>query len=315
MFGTRAFLTVCLALFLMKSSPAAPTILGKKPKTEAQVKRLTETLRTDPDEKTRRAAITELREADPRTHADVIPSLISALQRDASVAVRAEAAEAIGQYKLIYPLAGLALEAAAELDPSRAVRDSAQQALWEYHLVGYRSPRGVNGIAGQTAEPPIARPSAHHRPPVQAASGLDIPIPQAMPAAKPLRPAAELPALAPPPPASHRPILSLPMLNSPALARRPVLDTISLLKSALPKGAEKAPEATATPEPPLAPRRVLASAPPPRPQGTRMRAAIVTSQPFALPSVSEPPGEFPSAVRPMPAPPEPPLAPPARPIQ
>lgn len=157
MTGTRLTLPVIAILVLIAPVGAGP-IFGHKPKLDAaRVKQLNVTLRTDPDEKKRRAAVAELREADPRVVPEVIPTLIATLQRDASATVRAAAADVIGRFKVIYPLAGLALENAAESDPSAEVRGAAQQALWEYHLNGYRSSRGADGIAGQTPEPPLAK--------------------------------------------------------------------------------------------------------------------------------------------------------------
>ena len=282
MIGTRLFLSAILAFTLASGASAgALAIFAKKPKSEAQVKRLIETVKSDPDEKKRRAAIAELHDADPRANADVIPCLVMALQKDSSAQVRADAAEAMGQFKLVYPLAGLALEAAAELDASRDVRESAQQALWEYHLAGYRSTRGANGIAGQTVEPPIARP-AGHRPRVTPAAVVDVVVPQTKPATP--RPVAELPTVSVQPiPAATRPVVSFKPLN---LASRPVLNPVAMLRSLLP-----APQTNVeTPEPPFAKPREFATAPIPRSQGSP--EAIVAGEPFALPPITEPPGEF-----------------------
>ncbi len=144
-----------------------------KGKSDSQVRQLVTTLRTEPDEKRRRAAITDLRDAEPRTQADVVPALIATLQRDPAAQVRADAAEALGNYRTVFPLAGAALETAAEADPAPVVRDMAKQALWEYHLLGYRSSRGSDGFLGQTPEPPVAarpqpRPVAVLQPPAPA---------------------------------------------------------------------------------------------------------------------------------------------------
>ncbi|MBX9623645.1 MAG: HEAT repeat domain-containing protein, partial [Gemmataceae bacterium] len=151
MIGTRWLWAVVVGLAVL--GPAGAGMFDRKPKSAAQVERLAKALRSDPDEKRRRAAIAELKEADPRAVPDVIPALVGALQRDPSAQVRADAAEAIGSFKTAFPAAGAALEAAAEGDPAAGVRDAAQQALWEYHLSGYRSTKGADGIAGQTAEP------------------------------------------------------------------------------------------------------------------------------------------------------------------
>lgn len=149
--------TLSVLLVLLAAVPAVG--FQRKAKVDpARAKHLLEVLRADPDERKRKAAVAELKDADPRAHTDVILGLVASLQRDAAPAVRADAADAIRQFKTIYPLAGLALETAAESDPSAHVRDAAKQALWEYHLAGYRSAKGADGFAGQTPEPPIAKP-------------------------------------------------------------------------------------------------------------------------------------------------------------
>jgi hypothetical protein len=152
----------CLLMVGIVAAALAPTaqggIFGRKPKSDAaHAKQLVETLRSDADERKRKAAALDLRDFDPRTHQDVIPALVAALQKDPSPSVRSEAAESIGLFKAVFPVAGMALEKAAESDPIPSVRASAKQSLWEYHLNGYRSAKGADGIAGQTPEPPFAR--------------------------------------------------------------------------------------------------------------------------------------------------------------
>ncbi len=128
-----------------------------KPDEEApRAKQLVETVRSDPDEKKRLAAVEELQETDPRTNADVIPTLVTALQRDPSATVRALAAQSIGKLKPITLAAGAALEQTFTADPAAEVRKSAQEALWEYHLNGYRS-AGANAGMPQSDEPPLAK--------------------------------------------------------------------------------------------------------------------------------------------------------------
>lgn len=156
---SRISFLASMAALLIALPADAGGLFSKKGKSDLRVRQLIDTLRTDADAEKRRSAIAELREADPRTQLDVIPALVSALIRDRVAEVRADAAGAIGQFKLVNPVAGLALENAAESDSSPLVRGAAQQALWEYHLNGYRSARGADGIAGQTQEPPLARPA------------------------------------------------------------------------------------------------------------------------------------------------------------
>lgn len=116
-----------------------------------------EALKTERDEKARTAAAVALRSVDPRTDADVLPTLMTSLQQDPSPAVRAAVAETIGKLKPISAEAGATLEGVVVSDPSEPVRKAAQAALWQYHLNGYRS-TAANAATPQTAEPPLAKP-------------------------------------------------------------------------------------------------------------------------------------------------------------
>lgn len=158
-----AGLTATIGLAFTDPTPAPAIDFGlglfkRKPKAEpgAQVKSLLDTLQSDTDEQKRLAAAIGLRNADPRTDAEVIPTLIGSLQRDPSPAVRSQAAETLGRLKPVYQHAGLALETAAQSDPAAAVREAAKAALWQYHLAGYRSLPVNPQVVPQTAEPPIA---------------------------------------------------------------------------------------------------------------------------------------------------------------
>lgn len=236
MSGTRLLLPVLAAL--VAAAPAHAQIFPRKPKLDApRVRQLTDTLRADPDERKRRAVIAELKDVDARVHPDVIPAFVWALQHDPSAAVRADAAEAIGQSKVMIPVAGVALETAAETDPSPAVRDAARQALWEYHLIGYRSTKGADGIAGQTVEPPIARRPVP-RTPVVIGPVPPPPVPPSNPPVVPVsvnpQPVAPVPTPAAPPAQSKGGIRTLltavppPQLNvtaEPPLARPPLSST------------------------------------------------------------------------------------------
>jgi hypothetical protein len=206
--GTRVALFLLL-VSLTSRADANPFWARGKGKSDSQVRSLVTTLRTDPDEKRRRAAVAELKDADPRAQGDVIPALVATLQRDPAAPVRADAAEVLGGYRTVFPLAGSALEAAAETDPSPAVRDVAKQVLWEYHLLGYRSSRGADGFHGQTAEPPVAP-----RPVPRPAVVLQPPTPAVVPARVELPPvptSAAVSAYRPPAP----PELPLPAATGP----------------------------------------------------------------------------------------------------
>ncbi|HJZ59525.1 MAG TPA: HEAT repeat domain-containing protein, partial [Gemmataceae bacterium] len=197
MTGTRLILPALAAFVVAAATDAA--IFPRKKLDANRVKQLADTLRTEPDERKRRAAVAELKEADPRVHPDATLALVWALQRDPSPAVRADAAEAMGQMKVMVPLAGVALETAAESDPSPAVRDAAQQALWEYHLIGYRSTKGADGIAGQTIEPPRAKPPTPRPTIVQvAAPAVPTPVEQIAVMPRPVSPRPPAPSNPPP---------------------------------------------------------------------------------------------------------------------
>ena len=249
MTGTRLLLALTLALGL-----AAPVLgdggglFGRKSKSDpARVRQLIEIVRSETNARKRNSAVEELAEVDPRIHGDVVPALIAALRKDASESVRARAAEAIGGFKVVYPLAGVALEEASETDSSKAVRGAARQSLWEYHLIGYRSSKGADGFAGQTVEPPIARPgrpteAVIEEPPAEAvAQATDlVPTPTIAP----------LPPVGPPPgpratptsPASTAITAVQPYPNltvEPPIARPPVVSI---------------PVPVATAEPPIRPR-------------------------------------------------------------
>jgi hypothetical protein len=235
MTGTR----LALALAAASAVTAASRADGPPGRTQqpdpARVRVLANILRTDPDEKACRSAVGELAAADPRANPDVMPALLAALKRDAA-AVRAAAAEAIGRFRAVFPAAGQALEAAAESDPSPAVRTAARKSLWEYHLNGYRSPRGGDGFAASTAEPPLARP----RPP---AAPTPLPAVVSASAAVPLPPA------------------SLPY--GPRLALLPGLHGPRTIFAPAPAGPQRTAEPPVAPRPAPAVRPAPASAEPP----------------------------------------------------
>jgi hypothetical protein len=235
--GTRLLLAAALAAAVPITALAdGPGIFRRPRADQARVRVLAEVIRSEADEGKRKAAVLELAEADPRANPDVLPALLAAMKRDASAAVRATAAEVIGRFRVVFPTAGAALETAAETDPSRAVRDAAKQALWEYHLGGYRSAKGLDGVAAQTAEPPIAKPA---RPRPVATATAEPPLAPVVPTVAAV-PVPRLPAVSPALAAELRPgprVLQLPGLDDP----RQLLSTTT-------------PTPSQTAEPPIAPR-------------------------------------------------------------
>jgi hypothetical protein len=166
----RVSLVVGLALLVAAPSAARADDKGrfnlsrlnpfkKKEEPVGKSKQLADVLRTDPDEKKRKAAAEELRDTDPKQVNDVLPILVASLKQDPSAAVRATVAETLGKIKPVTASIGVALESAGQNDPSEAVRKAAQSAVWTYQASGYR-PTNQSAPAVQTAEPPIAKPRA-----------------------------------------------------------------------------------------------------------------------------------------------------------
>lgn len=298
---TRFTLIVLLAALASAPVAAGPGLLKGKPKTDAaRVPALLETLKNDPDEKKRKAAATDLGRADARLVPEIVPGLVAALQKDAAVSVRLEAADAISSLDTVFPVAGIALEGAAANDSSTLVRLAAKKALWEYHLNGYRSPKGGDGIAAQTVEPPIASPAGPR------------PVAALVPAPPP--PAPSVPRLPPtaPPVTPQLPPVSMPA--GPRVTRSFLSDLFpgarTPIRSLL--GAGPPPIVNATAEPPRAkppaisipvlpptvpptspvPPPTIAFEPPPAP---RVPDYVPTLPPFQpeLPSVVLPPDATP----------------------
>ncbi len=289
---TRFTLILFFALSLSANADASPGgLFVRKPKVEAaKARELVETLKNNPDEKKRKAAADELGGADTRTCPEVAPALIVALRKDTSAAVRLEAAEALRQLGEVFPQAGVALEDAVETDSSPLVRLAAKRALWEYHLSGYRTAKGTDGFAAETAEPPLASPTGA-RPVVLLVPAPPAAAPQVPPVAA--APAPQLPPIASQPVPQPGPRMFWPnVLPGPRTAIRtalnfgppPILNMTG--EPPLAKKPAAAPVVTvdppkATPEPPLR----LPTAPEWKP----------TLPPFQpdLPPVVTPPGTLP----------------------
>jgi hypothetical protein len=143
-------------------TPAPAGLFSRKPKANPaeRVPELLIQLKTSPDESVRSAAAEELRQYDPKAFPEIMTGLIDALGRDASPAVRSEAAASLGKLRPISQQAGYALEQAQANDGAMRVRLSARQSLWQYHLVGYRSgkppenPANANKASATVSAPP-----------------------------------------------------------------------------------------------------------------------------------------------------------------
>jgi hypothetical protein len=278
---TRFFLTV-LAAALAAPVWAGPGLFKKKID-PARAEALIATLRSDPDEKKRRAAADELGGADSRLTPEVATALVAALRKDASPSVRAEAAESLGQLGQVFPVAGQALEAAASGDRSTLVRLAAKRTLWEYHLNGYRSTKGADGFATQTEEPPIASPAG----PRPAVAVIPAPPP---PASVSLRPT---PIRSPLPPASG-PGVQAPLPQS-SLGPRPFRSVLADLFPG-PRLTNRNPVDVAGPprilnltnEPPVAKRSPVPLPPLPESSASPVPPPTLTFMPTPLPAPRRP---------------------------
>ena len=149
-----------LGFGLLKKKPTPPVAAQPaKPDPALRLKQLLAALQSDPDVDRRKAAAEELKAADPRGSADLLPALVGATQKDPSPAVRTAAVEALGAMKAPTAAAGAALETVEKTDPDAGVRAAARAALWRHQVNGSK-PTGAspNPATGQTGEPPFARP-------------------------------------------------------------------------------------------------------------------------------------------------------------
>src|SRR5262245_20900530 len=211
-------LLLASAVFALSTTPFSAGLFSRKPKPNPVecVPELLIQLRSHTDEAQRSNAAEELRQFDPKAYPEIILGLIGAVTRDASPAVRSEAAASLGKIRPISQQAGYALEQAQNNDGSIRVRMAARQALFQYHLVGYRSGRpeqnadkdGAQAVSGpgssagpvgmvkspqtptkvittplgpfrETAEPPLAEPAVVVKPPPPPATAVTRPKGQA----------------------------------------------------------------------------------------------------------------------------------------
>lgn len=156
-------LSLTVALACVNATSAGIGIFSRKAKVDPaeQVPTLILQLKTDGDEAKRTTAAEELRSYDPKAYPEVIAALADALLKDASSAVRTEAASTLAKLRPISQQAGYALEQAAANDPSIRVRMAARQSLWQYNLLGYRSSKPATDTA-PSATPPSAPQAKTH---------------------------------------------------------------------------------------------------------------------------------------------------------
>jgi hypothetical protein len=160
---SRRFWIAAVALSVA-ASDATAGIFSRKPKANPveRVPELVSQLKSSNDESLRSSAAEELREYDPKSHPEILPTLIGVLNQDTSASVRAEAAASLGKLRPISQQAGYALEQAQVNDGSIRVRLAARQALFQYHFVGYRGGKpddnkdSMQTVSGQS--PPTGLP-------------------------------------------------------------------------------------------------------------------------------------------------------------
>jgi hypothetical protein len=155
-------------LAALSTSSSRAGIFSRKPKVNPseRVPELLTELKSSTEESQRSNAAEELRQFDPKSHPEIMSALIGALSKDASPAVRSEAAASLGKLRPISQQAGYALEQAQNNDGSLRVRLAARQALFQYHIVGYRSGKPENSGEKDSTQPvPTRRRSewSNHR--------------------------------------------------------------------------------------------------------------------------------------------------------
>ena len=242
-----------LGLGLFKKKPVGPSAAPAKSDTSTKVKQLVATLQADTDIERRKAAAEALRTHDPRNNPDLIPALVTVVQKDPSPEVRALAAETIGLYKSLYPVAASALDVAEKTDPDAAVRAAAKNALWQYHLNGFKPSAPLASTTGQSSEPPLATPKPSPiptvvavKPPAPVATATDFrPITQGMGKPQTFQPTAE-PPLAKPKGQISAPIPAAVPDSQPSRVEPPTLSLPTPTIPAVPSGA---PVPTITPPP------------------------------------------------------------------
>jgi hypothetical protein len=202
------FTLIVVLLPILTAPLHAGIIFGKKPPKPDPAQRVPELItivRTDGDENKRADAIEELRQFDPTTFPEIIPTLIDALHNDKKAAVRAGAAQTISKLRPVSQTAGDALEQALDKDNSMRVRISVRSALLQYHWAGYRQGKKDEVPPPVTTrEPPLADPLPPPTPP--RATPPAEPPPSLAPRPLPPMPTpAPAPAPAPAPPAANTP--------------------------------------------------------------------------------------------------------------
>ncbi len=155
---------VGLALAVTAPDGSAQWFGGKKTKTPPQqrVPELFAILKYDKDATKRADAAEELRQYDPKEFPELYQYLIEALQGDAAVSVRLEAATSLGRLRPFSVAAAQALEKAWSADANIRVRLQAKTSLTYYQMSGYHAPKKTEPagpvVKGRTDEPPLAGP-------------------------------------------------------------------------------------------------------------------------------------------------------------
>ncbi len=158
----RLILPLLLLVILPGMLSAGPILdlFSRKPKVDpaTRVPVVVALVINDKDERIRTASVDELATFDPKQFTDIYPTLIHAIQNDASATVRLSAANAIGKLRPISQDVGYALEQVEANDASAKVKSAATAALRTYKVLGYNAGKTVDPKSDQTEEPPLASP-------------------------------------------------------------------------------------------------------------------------------------------------------------
>jgi len=206
---SRVLLVPLVVAAIASPAPAGLFSRKTKPNPAERVPELLIQLKTGTDEAQRTAAAEELRQYDPKAFPEIVTGLIDALGKDASPAVRSEAAASLGRLRPIAQQTGYALEQAQNNDASVRVRLAARQSLWQYHLVGYRGGKTDMPAGNAAADPSVSAPPGPSTPAQ--------PTSRSRPASRPPAPGRESPE--PPlatPPTSLAPLPPAPPVGSEA---------------------------------------------------------------------------------------------------
>ncbi|MCS7046987.1 MAG: HEAT repeat domain-containing protein, partial [Gemmataceae bacterium] len=213
--------------------------------------------KSDPDERKRSAAVTELGNVNGKSHPEVVAVLADIARTDPKPAVRHDALSSLAQIRPISPTAGQTLEWAAAHEQTWRTRLHAKSLLLRYQLAGYQAGKGdaknesKHTFPPMTPEPPLGEPS--HAKDARSTilfPNLGKPMPsKTPPVATPAQPANSLPVIVDQPPVAPPvpgptppPVVVNPSSSAPSMYTTPPPVIVSQPSAA--KGVPPAPAPT-----------------------------------------------------------------------